>query len=54
MEAKVYQAGKPIPDKWALQWRSPSMPAPAFWYYDTKEEAEAARVQLIAGRVKHE
>jgi hypothetical protein len=49
MKTKIYQAGEPITDKWVLQWQSDSMPAAAFWYYDTEEEAEAARVQMIAG-----
>jgi hypothetical protein len=47
VQAKIYQAGEPITDKWVLQWQSESMPAAAFWYYDTKEEAEAARARII-------
>ncbi len=48
METKIYKAGKPLINKWALQWRSPSMPGPAFDYYDSKAEAEAARARMIA------
>jgi len=52
VKAKIYQAGEPIPDKWGLQWQSDLMPGPAFLYFDTEEEAEAARVRIISGRVK--
>jgi hypothetical protein len=35
------------PDKpWSLQWQSPTMPAPAFWYYPTEEEAKAIEQKL--------
>ena len=50
MKTKIYQAGEPMPDKWVLQWQSDSMPGPAFWYYDSQEEAEAARARMMAGR----
>jgi hypothetical protein len=50
MKTKIYQAGEPIADKWTLQWQSESMPAAAFWYFDNKEEAEAARVRMNKGR----
>lgn len=41
---RIYPAGRPLTGKWVLMWRTSIMPCPAFWYYDTKEEArEAAR-----------
>ena len=46
METKVYAAGEPIPDQWVLQWRSPSMPAPSFWYFKTRQEAKEAEQRM--------
>lgn len=39
MQAEVRKTGPP--DRpYTLVWKSPSMPAPAFWYYTTRREAE--------------
>jgi len=46
MEVKIYRAGEPIPDKWALQWQSDSMPAPAFNYFDSEAQAQAAALRM--------
>ena len=46
MKTKIYKAGEPIPDKWALQWQSDSMPAPAFNYFDTEAQAKAAALRM--------
>ena len=36
---------------WRVRWQSPTMPAPAFWYFATKEGAEAAAKGLQSGTV---
>ncbi len=53
MQTKVYKAGEPIPEKWVLQWRSESMPGPAFWYYKSRKEAEAAQARMITRRANN-
>ena len=35
-------------DYWVVAWRSPSMVASAFWYYDNRDEAEAVYASLQA------
>lgn len=47
METVIRRAGPPMVGKWALQWRSPSMSAPAFWYFDSEEEAQEARARML-------
>lgn len=37
--------------RWSLMWRTPSMSAPAFWYYTTCEEAQTAAATLSVGTV---
>jgi len=32
--------------QWVVMWQTPSMPAPAFWYYDTRQEAQAVVERL--------
>lgn len=32
-----------------LAWKSPTMPAPAFWYFSTRREAERAAKHLQPG-----
>ena len=50
METKIYQAGPPRQGEWVLQWRSGTMPAPAFWYYSSQDEAESARAEMLNKR----
>ena len=33
---------------WCLRWQSPTMAAPAFWYYETEEEAREAERKFRA------
>jgi len=54
VETKIYPAGEPKKGEWVLQWRSESMPAPAFWYFESKAEAEAARERMKTGRGKND
>jgi hypothetical protein len=46
---EVYEAGPPLEGKWVLMWRTARMPTPAFWYFDTREEAEAEAKRLRDG-----
>ena len=34
---------------YCLRWKSPSMSAPAFWYFATRKSAELAGIDLTAG-----
>lgn len=52
METAIKPAGPPREGEYFLQWRSPLMPGPAFWYFKTKEEAQAARVQILTRRAQ--
>ena len=47
METKIFPAGKPKEGEWVLQWRSGTMPAPAFWYYNSEAEAKADEAKLL-------
>ncbi len=42
METKV----TPVNGRWVLQFKTPSMTAPAFWHYDTEQEATAAEKRM--------
>lgn len=37
---------------WCLQWQTPTMPAPAFWYFETEERARDAETRLHAPAVR--
>jgi len=50
METKIYPAGKPREGEYILQWQSDLMPAPAFWYYSSQDEAESARAEMLNKR----
>lgn len=50
---QMYPAGRPIEGKWAIAWQSWVMPAPAFWYYDTKEEAEKVLNRMTDDGYQH-
>lgn len=54
METKIYKAGKPKEGSFVLQWKSESMPGPAFWYFDSEEEAQAARAEMLEHRQQQE
>lgn len=41
-QTRVFPAGEPLEEKWVLMWQTSIMPAPAFWRFDSKEEAEEA------------
>ena len=49
MEAEIFEAGPPLEGKWVVAWRTPIMPVSAFWYFDTREEAEEA-VKRLKGK----
>jgi hypothetical protein len=51
MRSEVYKAGPPRRGEWVFQWQTDAMPAPAFNYFKTKAEAEAAA--RAARRVMH-
>jgi len=42
METKV----TPVNGRWVLQFKTPSMTTPAFWHYNTEQEAAAAEKRL--------
>lgn len=48
MEVKIFEAGPPLEGKWVVMWRTPIMVVSAFWYFDTREEAEEAVKRLLA------
>lgn len=33
---------------WCVQWQRDTMPAPAYWFYATREEAESAAKRWLA------
>lgn len=50
IETEVFAAGKPLVGQWVLMWRTPVMPAPAFWYFDAEVEARHAEEDMKIGR----
>ncbi len=44
--AKIYKTTVRDEPKWCLQWITPLMPAPSFWYYETEAEAIQARDEM--------
>ena len=42
MKTKIY----PVNSLWCLQWQTLSMPAPAFWYYNSEEDAKEVNLRL--------
>ena len=46
MEIELFPAGQPLEGKWCLSWRSALMPAPAFEYFDSEDEAIARGERL--------
>lgn len=43
---KVRPASEPHVGQWCLQWQTNIMRAPAFWYYNTKQEAVQAKLRM--------
>ncbi len=41
MEVSIFPAGEPRRRQWVVSWRSVTMPAPVFEYYDRAEDALA-------------
>jgi len=46
----MFPAGFPREGEWVVVWQTPIMRAPAFWYFDTREEAE--EIAMRAAGVK--
>lgn len=53
LSTRVYAVDVPNEGpQWVLQWRTATMPGPAFWYFATKDEAEHEEryMQKVHGR----
>jgi hypothetical protein len=49
----MYPAGRPIEGKWAIAWQGEMMLCPAFWYYDTEDEAQEVLNRFVDDGYEH-
>lgn len=47
MKTRIYKTRAYDRAMWCLRWQTPIMPVPAFWYYDTRLDAELALLKII-------
>ncbi len=48
--ASIYDARGHKQKSWVVQWQTPRMPAPSFWYYATADMAEKVARSLLSER----